>query len=59
MPVDAQIVADLMDGTTRTQTSQNMHARLEGDACPTEGLQSATYHGILLEHRHLVTFLRK
>ena len=48
-----------MDGTTRTQTSQNMHARLEGDACPTEGLQSATYHGILLEHRHLVTFLRK
>ena len=57
--IDTQIAADLIDRTARTQTTEDMHARLEGDTTPREGLQSAAGHGVFLDYRHLVAFLRE
>ena len=48
-----------MDGTAKPQSAEHVHARLEDNTATAEGLQSATDGGVLLKHRHTVTFLRK
>ena len=56
---DAEILTDAVDVAAFLHTADDMHARVEQLTEATERLQTATDDGILLEHRHLKTFLRQ
>ena len=55
--VYAQIPTDLPNASPFTQSAEDMHPRFEAHAMTEEGLQTAPQGVVLLQHRHLVSFL--